>query len=117
MVKTVPNPVSMMRSSSSAVPRRLRGLLSLDDFEGRARRHLPLSIFGYVSGGVEDDVTLSENRLAFRRIGLRPRVLRDVSGRDLTTRLFGQDYALPFGIAHHRGHGRLFRGGRFCIAR
>ena len=99
MVKTVPNPVSMMRSSSSAVPRRLRGLLSLDDFEGRARRHLPLSIFGYVSGGVEDDVTLSENRLAFRRIGLRPRVLRDVSGRDLTTRLFGQDYALPFGIA------------------
>ena len=99
MVKTVPNPVSMMRSSSSAVPRRLRGLLSLDDFEGRARRHLPLSIFGYVSGGVEDDVSLSENRAAFRRIGLRPRVLRDVSGRDLTTRLFGQDYALPFGIA------------------
>ena len=99
MVKTVPNPVSMMRSSSSTVPRRLRGMLSLDDFEGRARRHLPLSIFGYVSGGVEDDVTLSENRTAFRRIGLRPRVLRDVSGRDLTTRLFGQDYALPFGIA------------------
>lgn len=99
MVKTVPNPVSMMRSSSATVPRRLRGMLSLDDFEGRARRHLPLSIFGYVSGGVEDDVTLSENRTAFRRVGLRPRVLRDVSGRDLTTRLFGQDYALPFGIA------------------
>jgi L-lactate dehydrogenase (cytochrome) len=99
MVKTVPNPVSMMRSSSATVPRRLRGMLSLDDFEGRARRHLPLSIFGYVSGGVEDDVTLSENRTAFRRVGLRPRVLRDVSGRDQTTRLFGQDYALPFGIA------------------
>lgn len=99
MAKTVPNPVSMMRSSTSTVPRRLRGMLSLDDFEGRARRHLPLSIFGYVSGGVEDDVTLSENRTAFRRIGLRPRVLRDVSGRDLTTRLFGQDYALPFAIA------------------
>lgn len=99
MLKTVPNPVSMMRSSSATVPRRLRGMLSLDDFEGRARRHLPLSIFGYISGGVEDDVTLSENRTAFRRVGLRPRVLRDVSGRDLTTRLFGQDYALPFGIA------------------
>ena len=99
MVKAVPNPVSMMRSSSSTVPRRLRGMLSLDDFQGRARRHLPLSVFGYVSGGVEDDVTLSENRAAFRRIGLRPRVLRDVSGRDLTTRLFGRDYALPFGIA------------------
>lgn len=95
----VPNTVSMMRSSTSTVPRRLRGLLSLDDFEARARSFLPASVFGYVSGGVEDDVSLSENRAAFRRIGLRPRILRDVSGRDLRTKLFGQDYALPFGIA------------------
>ena len=35
MVKTVPNPVSMMRSSSSTVPRRLRGMLSLDDFPAK----------------------------------------------------------------------------------
>ncbi len=94
-----PNPVSMMRVSASGIPRRLRPILALDDFETRARRHLPLSVFGYVSGGVEDDCSLRENREAFGRIPLHPRILRDVSGRSTGITLFGEAYALPFGIA------------------
>ncbi|MFD1798074.1 alpha-hydroxy acid oxidase [Paracoccus aurantiacus] len=94
-----PNPVSMMRHNPANIPRRLRPVLSLDDFEGRARRHLPLSVFGYVSGGVEDDRSMRENRDAFARIPLRPRILRDVSGRGMQTTLFGETLALPFGIA------------------
>lgn len=74
-------------------------MLSLHDFERLARRKLPRAIFGYVSGGVEADVSLRENRAVFDRIALLPRILRDVSGRDISTALFGQPLAVPFAVA------------------
>jgi len=39
-----------------------------------------------------------DNRKAFDEYGFVPRVLKDVSGRDQTTMLFGRTYASPFGI-------------------
>lgn len=94
-----PDPVSIARRKPVTVPRRLRGMLALDDFEGAARRLLPRAIYGYVSGGVETDTTLDDNRAAFRQIGFRPRILQDVSARDQRTQLFDQEFAAPFGIA------------------
>ena len=93
------DPVSIARRKQVNVPRRLRRFLALDDFEGAARRLLPRAIYGYVSGGVETDASLQANRAAFRHIGFRPRILQDVAGRDQRTRLFGQEFATPFGIA------------------
>lgn len=78
---------------------KLRDLLRLDDFEPAARRHLPRPLFSYVSGGVEDNVSRSDNRAAFREYGFLPRVLVGVGQRSLTTTLMGRTYALPFGIA------------------
>ena len=40
------------------MPRRLRKILSLADFELAARKHLPRPIFGYVAGGAEDTIAL-----------------------------------------------------------
>jgi L-lactate dehydrogenase (cytochrome) len=82
-----------------ATPRRLRRILSLDDFEAAARRHLPRPIFAYVSGGVETNASLRDNRSAFEDYGFVPRMLVDVSGRSQATELFGHTYAAPFGIA------------------
>ena len=78
---------------------RLGGMLRLDDFEPAARRHLPRPLFSYVSGGVEDNVSRSDNRAAFREYGFVPRVLVGVANRSLATTLMGRTYALPFGIA------------------
>ena len=50
-------------------------LLSLDDFERAASRHLPRPIFAYVSGGAEDNFALRDNRAAFDDYGFVPRVL------------------------------------------
>ncbi|KUZ87643.1 2-hydroxy-acid oxidase [Burkholderia ubonensis] len=80
-------------------PRALRNVLSLHDFEARARRILPRPIFGYVSGAAEDNRTLDDNRAVFDEYGLLTRVLRDVSQRQQTVELFGQRFASPFGIA------------------
>lgn len=80
-------------------PRVLRNMLSLHDFEARARRVLPRPIFGYVSGAAEDNRTRDDNRSAFDEFGFTTRVLRNVSARTQVVDLFGQRFAAPFGIA------------------
>jgi L-lactate dehydrogenase (cytochrome) len=79
--------------------KRLRNVLSLDDFETAARRHLPRPIFGYVAGAVETNWSLDDNRVAFAELGFLPRMLVDVSKRSQQTTLFGHTYAAPFGVA------------------
>ena len=79
--------------------RRLRSVYAVKDFETRARRLLPKSIFGYVSGGVETDWSLRENRQAFREYAFEPRILRDVSSRSLEITFFGERLASPIGIS------------------
>ena len=73
--------------------------LSLDDFEREARRFLPPALYAYVSGGVEENLSRDDNRVAFEEIGFVPRVLAGVQRRDTRTELFGHAYDAPFGIA------------------
>jgi L-lactate dehydrogenase (cytochrome) len=89
----------IVRGAPSARTKRLRRILSLDDFEHAARRHLPRPIFGYVSGAAETNASLRDNRSAFAEYGFVPRVLVDVSRRAQTIELFGRTYSAPFGIA------------------
>src|SRR5690606_30494615 len=71
----------------------------LADLESAAQRVLPRPIFGYLQGGVEDNVTLQANAMAFRKWMFRTNVLVNVSTRDQKSELFGQSYRAPFGIA------------------
>ena len=77
----------------------MAGVLALDDFEPLARRRLPHSIFGYVAGAAETCAALHDNRRAFDDWAFVPRVLRNVAKRSQATRLFGREWATPFGIA------------------
>jgi L-lactate dehydrogenase (cytochrome) len=79
--------------------RRLRGALSLDDFERLAQKQLPRPLFGYISGASEDNLSLKANRSAFEDYRFRTRVMVDVSKRTQATSVFGQHFASPFGIA------------------
>ena len=87
------------RTIAAGTPRRLRGILCLDDFEPAARRVLPRPIFGYVSGGCENDASLRGNRTAFADYGFVTRVLQGVAQRTQATTLFGRTWSAPFGIA------------------
>jgi L-lactate dehydrogenase (cytochrome) len=89
----------IMQTPPAALPRHLRRILALDDFEIAARRHLPRPIFGYVSGAAETNASLRDNRSAFEELGFVPRVLTDVSKRTQKVELLGRAYAAPFGIA------------------
>lgn len=84
---------------SAAVPRRLRRILSLDDFEAAARRHLPRPVFGYIAEAAETKHSYWGNRASFSDYEFIPRVLVDVSKRSQAVSLFGHEYAAPFGMA------------------
>ena len=81
------------------VPKRLQGVLSLADFETMARKHLPGPVFAYVSGGCETDRAMRGNDDAFADYDWVPRVFTNTSERSLSTTLFGETWAAPFGIA------------------
>ncbi|WP_062343543.1 FMN-dependent L-lactate dehydrogenase LldD [Novosphingobium sp. CCH12-A3] len=72
---------------------------SISDFRELARRRLPHFLFEYIDGGSFSETTLRRNVEDLRDIALRQRVLRDVSGLDLSTELFGQKLALPVALA------------------
>ncbi|MGW2050536.1 alpha-hydroxy acid oxidase [Streptomyces sp. NPDC001858] len=66
---------------------------------GVAKELLPADVWDFVSGGSGAEVTLSANRAALRRIGLIPRVLRDVEHCTVETTLFGEKLAMPVATA------------------
>src|SRR2546426_8232846 len=77
----------------------LNQLVSIEDLRQAARRRLPRAIFDFFDGGAEDEVTLRENRAAFERVRLLPRVLVDVAEVDTSVKLFGVESKLPLAIA------------------
>lgn len=84
--------------------------INFEDLRRMAKRHLPRIAFDYIEGGVDDEEGLDHNQDAFSRQRLIPRYLNDVAERPQATRLFGRDYAAPFGIAP-TGLAELFRPG------
>ncbi len=69
--------------------------VNLDEYEALARELLPPMVWAYYSGGAEDEVTLRDNRAAWARRRLRPRVLVDVSSVSLATTVLGTAIAAP----------------------
>src|SRR3989449_10995997 len=77
----------------------LQRAVSIEDLRRLAQRRLPRAIFDFFDGGAEDEVTLRENRAAFERVRLLPRVLVDVAEVDTCVKLFGVESKLPLAIA------------------
>jgi isopentenyl diphosphate isomerase/L-lactate dehydrogenase-like FMN-dependent dehydrogenase len=76
----------------------LKDLLNLMEFEEPAHKALPPAHWGYLTTGVDDDLTLKANREGFRRFQLRPRRLVDVSKVDTSIELFGTKWESPIFI-------------------
>ncbi|KAJ2666167.1 Hydroxyacid oxidase 1 [Coemansia sp. RSA 1199] len=73
--------------------------VSLDDFERHAYARLDRNALDYYRSGAQDMITVRENKRAFDRIVVRPRVLRDVSTIDMQTTVQGQPISSPICIA------------------
>ncbi len=71
----------------------------MDEFEAVARERLRADVYDYYAGAADDEVTLRENREAFRALKLRYRVLVDVTKRDLECEIFGDRFSCPIVLA------------------
>jgi isopentenyl diphosphate isomerase/L-lactate dehydrogenase-like FMN-dependent dehydrogenase len=87
------------------------------DLREMAKRRIPKWLFEFVDRGTEDEWALGNNREAFHRIRLRPRMLVDVSNRTLDTTLFGKEHKMPIGIAPTGAAGMMWYQGELELAR
>ena len=90
---------------------------SIEDLRRAARRRLPAAVFDFFDGGSEDEVTLRDNRAAFDRRRLLPRVLRGVSSIDTATTIAGTAAKSPIVIAPTGAAGFGRPGADVAIAR
>ena len=72
---------------------------SVAALEDRAREQLSTEAFGYVAGGAGAELTMRANLEAFERWRIVPRMLRDVSDRDLSTSVLGTALPAPVLLA------------------
>jgi len=69
--------------------------VSSEGLEAAARKAMGPEGFAYVAGGAGREETMHENREAFERWRMVPRMLRDVSKRETEVELFGSRLASP----------------------
>ena len=91
--------------------------LNVFDYERLARERMPGPLWDFVSAGADDEVTLAENRRAFERVAIRPRVLVDVARVDMTTTVLGDRVAAPIMIAPTGPQGAMCADGEAATAR
>ncbi|REJ08232.1 alpha-hydroxy-acid oxidizing protein [Microbacterium bovistercoris] len=99
------------RPVRNGVDRRLAQALSVKDLARIARRTTPRSVFDYVHGAAEDEVSIARARRAFAQVEFEPRVLHDVAEVDTSATILGRPASLPLILAptgftrmmHHEG--------------
>ncbi|MBV8429681.1 MAG: L-lactate dehydrogenase [Solirubrobacterales bacterium] len=69
------------------------------DYRELARRRLPRQLFDYADGGAYEETTMRSNVADLERVLLRQIVMRDVSRRDHSVEVLGQNLAMPVILA------------------
>ena len=63
--------------------------INLEELESLAQAKLPKMVFDYYAGGANSQWSVGENRSAYGRYRLLPRILVDVSKLDTTSHVLG----------------------------
>src|SRR5260370_9997398 len=91
--------------------------INIEDLRVMARRRVPRAVFDFFDGGAEDEVTLRENRAAFERVRLLPKVLVNVAEIDTRVKIFDKEAKLPMAIAPTGGISAGRAGAELALAR
>jgi isopentenyl diphosphate isomerase/L-lactate dehydrogenase-like FMN-dependent dehydrogenase len=93
------------------------GPVNVFEYETLAQTRVAPDAWAFYSGGACDEVTLRDNREAFERIWLRPRVLVDVSTIDIRTTVLGISVSMPILVAPTAAHCLAHPEGECATAR
>lgn len=63
--------------------------INICEYESLAPKYLSLMALDDYTSGAWDEMTLGDNRTAYKKYKLRPRMLVDVSQRNLSTKILG----------------------------
>jgi isopentenyl diphosphate isomerase/L-lactate dehydrogenase-like FMN-dependent dehydrogenase len=85
----------LSRAASEAALASAAGALDVFELRQAAQRLVPPAHWGYLESGVDGDLTLRANEMAFARYQLRPRRFVDVSHIDLSTKVLGTAMSSP----------------------
>jgi L-lactate dehydrogenase (cytochrome) len=77
----------------------MRHITCIEDLRQLHKRKVPKAFFDYADRGSYTEQTLRANRDDLERIRFRQRILVDVSKRDLSTTILGEEAALPLILA------------------
>jgi (S)-mandelate dehydrogenase len=91
--------------SSWRARRRVLRAWNIGDLRAMAKRRLPRAVFDFFDGAAEDEITLRENRAAFERVRLLPRMLTGVERVDTSTTLLGGRAKMPIAVGPTGGIG------------
>ena len=69
--------------------------VNIFEYEAIAREKLEQGHYDFIAGAATDEITLRRTRAVLDSIQLRPRMLTDISQRDLSTTVLGQAHQLP----------------------
>ncbi len=91
--------------------------INIREYKKLARDCIETSAWKYYQSGSDDEVTRRNNRAAFERIRLRPRMLVNASTCDLRTTAFGAPVSMPVFIAPTAFHCLAHPEGECATAR
>ena len=90
---------------------------ALSDLRDRARHRIPRFVWEYLDSATGVEATKTRNRDKLDQVVLMPSILHGEVAPDLSTRLFGQDIPLPFGIAPVGMSGLIWPGAEPMLAK
>ena len=91
--------------------------INIDDLRNLARKRLPKTIFEFIDGGAQDEISLRANRADFERYAYRTRTLTDITTRDISTSILGKKSSAPLVLAPTGLAGLLSRRGELSASR
>lgn len=69
--------------------------VAYEDMQAAAKEKMPPEAFAYIAGAAGGETTMQNNRQAFNTWRIVPRMMGDVSKRDISVELFGRRFATP----------------------
>lgn len=105
------------RPQFNALRRRLERAHTIEDLRIAARRRVPRSVFDYVDGAAEHEISIRRARDAFDSVEFHPRVLRDVSSITTSADVLGTPSALPLVLAPTGFTRMMNHEGEIAVAR
>src|SRR5438093_13388413 len=91
--------------------------VNIYEYEALAKARLGQGEYDFIAGGATDEITLRRTRAVFDAILLRPRMMVDISQRDLRTTVLGQEIRFPIMLDPAGNHAAAHPEGELASTR